>query len=51
MYSIVYMYQRGDRAIWLHIIMFGDKDFTVYYGLVYNDIRNLTMTIIYLEVW
>ena len=29
-----------------HIIMFGDKDFTVYFGLVYNDIGNRTMTII-----
>ena len=29
--------------------MFGDKDFTVYFGLVYNDIGNLTMAIIYLK--
>ena len=43
------VYVRGG-AVWLHIIMFGDKDFTVYFGLVYNDIRNLTMTIIYLKV-
>ena len=32
-----------------NIIVFGDKEFTVYFGLVYNDIRNLTMTIIYLK--
>ena len=30
-------------------ILLGDKDFTVYFGLVYNDIRTLTMTIIYLK--
>ena len=29
--------------------MFGDKDFTIYFGLVYNDIGNLTMAIIYLK--
>ena len=29
--------------------MFSDKDFTVYFGLVYNDIGNLTMAIIYLK--
>ena len=34
----------------MHIFMFGDKDFTVYFGLVYNDIIYLTMTIIYLKV-
>ena len=33
-----------------NIMMFGDKDFTVYFGLVYNDIRNLTLMIIYLKV-
>ena len=43
MYGIVYICKRG--AVWLHIIMFGDKDFTVYFGLVYN----LTMAIIYLK--
>ena len=29
--------------------MFADQDFTVYFGLVYNDIGNLTMAIMYLK--
>ena len=33
-----------------NIIIFGDEDFTVYFGLVYNDIINLTMTINYLTL-
>ena len=33
-----------------NIMMFGDKDFTVYFGLVYNEIRNLTLMFIYLKV-